>query len=306
MTNRPVLAVFLPWEFTGLAKQVQARAKGNDRVNIGGNREGMRITATVQEFLRLGLGKQDWDISDAMVGRMRSARMPVKASRTIRLPGRITAVEISTDLDSHVARKIAGVLAQQGSSDVVTVYDRDGTGHTGVSEGLKEKEARVVGTSVMFSQDRSGARSGASRSKGRVAKESAKRTGLIEAIRNIWESNGDDFAMMLDWDGSEYETPDIRDLIRSVLPQYLTDAQREEWSNMEQEQQTAVLREALQWHEIPETAETLDRHFENITRGASRTPRTLQASPNPLDLGLRDPENLVRINGRGSLNDLFE
>ena len=298
MTNRPILAVFLPWEFTGLAKTVQARAKGNDRVSIGGSREGMRITATVQEFLRLGLGKQDWDVSDAMVGRLRSARMPVKASRTIRLPGRITAVEISTGLDSHIAKKVAGVLAQQGSSDVVTVYDRDGAGHTGVSGGLKGKGAEVVGA-------KAGAHPGAPRPRERVAKESAKRTGLINAIRDIYETNGDDFAMEIDWDGSEYETPDMRDLIRGILPQYLTDAQREEWNNMEQEQQTAVLRQALPWHEIPETAETLNEHFENITRGASRKPKTLHASPNPLDLGLRDPENLVRINGRGSLNDLF-
>jgi hypothetical protein len=299
MTNRPILTVFLPWEFTGLAKTVQARAKGNDQVSIGGDREGMRITATVQEFLRLGLGRQDWDISDAMVGRLRSARMPVKASRTVRLPGRITAVEISTDLDSHVAKKVAGVLAQQGSSDVVTVYDRDGAGHTGVSAGLKGKEAQVVGMAPRVTQ-------GAPRPNGRVAKESSKRTGLIEAIRNVYETNGDDFAMLLDWDDSSYETPDLRDLIRGVLPQYLTDAQREEWDGMEQEQQTAVLRQALQWHEIQETAETLNAHFENTMRGASRTPKTLQASPDPLDLGLKDPENLVRLSRQGSINELFE
>jgi hypothetical protein len=298
MHNRPILAVFLPWEFTGLAKTVQARSKGNDRVKIGGNREGIRITATVQDFLRLGLGKQDWDVSDAMVGRLRSARMPVKASRTIRLPGKVTAVEISTDLDSHIAKKVAGALAQQGSADVVTIYDRDGAGHTGVSKRLGGKEAEVVGTTSLVNP-------GAPKSKGRVARESAKRTGLINAIRDIYESNGDDFAMMLDWDDSNYETPDIRDLIRSVLPQYLSDAQREEWDNMEQEQQTATLRQALPWYEIQETAETLNEHFENTMRGASRTPRTLQASPDPLDLGLKDPENLVRINGRKSINALF-
>jgi hypothetical protein len=296
MTSRPIITVLLPWKFSKLAKTVQAMSKGNDRVSIGGNHQGMRITATIQDFLRLGLGKQDWDISDAMVGRLRSARVPVKASRTVRLPGGVTTVEISTDSDAVVAKKIAGTLADQGSADVVTIYDQNGMGHTGLSKGIGSKGAEVVGTAPRIAQ-------GASQLKGRVARKGGSHAGLVEAIRNIWETNGDDFVMLLDWDQSEYETPDIQELIRGVLPQYLSDNLREEWDGLESEQQTAVVEEALPRNAIRETAETLDRHFENQTRGAART---LQASIDPLDLGLRDPERLVRVNGRGSLNDLFE
>lgn len=298
MTNRPIITVLLPWRFARLAKTVQARSKDNDRVNIGGDRQGMRVTATVQDFLRLGIGKTDWEVSDSMVGRLRSSRVPVKASRTVRLPGGVITVEISTDSDAVVARKIAGILVEEGHSDVVTIYDRDNRGHTMSSKGLAEKGAKVVGaTSVVVP--------GVTRPQKRVAKESTKHGGLIEAIRNIWESNGDDFAMLLDWDDSTYETPDIQDLILSVLPQYLSDAQREEWDGLEVEQQTAVMEQALPRNAIKETSEVLDRHFENTVRGASRIPKTLQASPDPLDLGLKDPENLVRMKGGGSLNELF-
>jgi hypothetical protein len=296
MNSKPIITVLVPWKFSKLAKTVQAKSKGNDRVSIGGDRHGMRVIATIQDFLRLGLGKTDWDLSDAMVGRLRSARIPVKASRTVRLPGKVTTVEISTDSDAVVAKKIAGVLAREGSVDIVTVYDRDGEGHTGVSQGLGEKGAEVIGaTSVVVP--------GASRPQKRVAKEKSHHAGLVEAIRNVYEQKGDDFAMMVDWDDSNYETPDIRDLIRGVLVQYLSDTQREEWDRLEVEQQTAVLRQALPWNEIKETAEILDQHFENTMRGAART---LQASSDPLDLGLRDPENLVQLNGGGSINTLFE
>jgi hypothetical protein len=295
MTHSPIITILLPWKFSKLAKTVQARSKGNHRVSIGGDQRGMRITATVQDFLRLEIARQDWDVSDAMVGRLRSARIPVKASRTVRLPGGVTTVEISTDLASHLAKRVAGILAEQGSSDIVTVYDQAGEGHTGLSKELGLKEAAVVGATSF-------GHPGVPRPWKRI-QGSAEHAGLIEAIRNIWETNGDDFAMLLDWDQSEYETPDIQELIRGVLSQYLTDAQREEWDGLESEQQTAVMEEAMPRNAIRETAETLDRHFENQTRGAART---LQASPNPLDLGLRDPENLVRLNGRGSLNDLFE
>jgi hypothetical protein len=298
MNNRPIITVLVPWKFSKLAKTVQAKSKGNDRVSIGGDRQGMRIIATIQDFLRLGLGKIDWDVSDAIVGRLRSSRIPVKASRTVRLPGRVITVEISTDSDAVVAKKIAGALAREDSADIVTVYDRGGEGHTEVSTGLGAKGAEVVGATSLIVP-------GAPRSRGRLAQKSEHHTSLVNAIRDVYETNGDDFAMMVDWDDSGYETPDIRDLIRSVLPQYLTDAQREEWDGLEQEQQTAVLRQALPWNEIGETAETLNEHFENTMRGAFR-PRTLQASPDPLDLGLKDPENLVRMNGGGSLNDLFE
>jgi hypothetical protein len=295
MTSRPIITVLLPWRFSSIAKTVQARSKGNDRVNIGGDRQGMRITATIQDILRLRLGKVDWDISDDMVGRLRSARIPVKASRTVRLPGGITAVEISTDSGAVTAVKIAKVLAGEGRADVVTVYDREGEGHTGWTGRLAKKGAAVVGASSVVTPRAPWPRQ-------RLAKESTYHTGLVEAIRNIWESNGDDFAMLLDWDQSEYETPEIQELIRGILPQYLSDNLREEWNGLESEQQSAVMEEALPRNAIKETAETIDRHFENQTRGAART---LQASPDPLDLGLKDPENLVRINGRGSLNDLF-
>jgi len=299
MTKRPVLTVLLPWSFERVAKTVQAKSKDNDRVNLRADRQGMRITATVQDFLRLGIARVSRDLSDPVVGQLRTSNIPVGDSRTVRLPGGVSVVEVSTKSGEVTARKIAQMMSERSAADVVTIYDRRGVGHTEASAGLGSKGAAVVGESPWGKPE-------GSRPAARVAADSGKHTGLVDAIRNVWETNGDDFAMLLDWDQSEYETPDIQDLIRSVLLEYLTDDQRDEWNGMDSEQQTKVMEQALPRNAIRETAETLNRHFENITRGAARTtPKTLQACADPMDLGLKDPENLVRVNRRGSINDIF-
>jgi hypothetical protein len=262
----------------------------------------MRITATVQDFLRLGIAKVSHDLSDSVVGRLRAANVPVKTSRTVRLPGGVNVVEVSTGLDGNEAYKIARTLSNQGVSDVVTIYDGQGRGYTGRAEGLGQKGAALVGVT---SESTPGT-PGVSRPGRKAAQESGKYTGLIEAVRNIWEKNGDDMAQLIDFDTSEYESPDIKELVRSVLPQYLSDDQREQWDELEEETQTNIMNHALGTDAIVDVKETLDNHFANQTRGASREkPKTLQACADPLDLGLKDPENLVRVNQRGSINDLF-
>lgn len=298
------LTVKLPWSYTDIIKTIQRRASSDNNFKIHGDSSGIRITATVQKFLDLGLAKSSNKPSLHLVSRLREANLKVTGSRTVHFPGRVSAVEIKLNESPVIASRVAQILIQKGPPDSITVYDREGTGHSRVLG------SQVGGTFDLVDPCRVSKRQGG-RARRLVVAEVSDYTDLIKAIQDIWEKSAEDLTQLVDWDESDYEAYTVQELISGCMDQFLTEDQLQRWESLEPEVQTAILDRAFPEDKIQDSANRLDRHHDSQTRGASILEQvrgqesSLESRVDPLDLGVGQRVRLAKLYSGNTIHNLF-
>jgi hypothetical protein len=287
MTNAPLITAVIPWG-NPLVKKTQQRlaSERHSRFRVGGSLNGWEITATPQQFLDLGLAKESGDLSLPLVSRLRQAGFQVQGSRTVHLPGGTGVVEVQIDQTPEVVGRVLGCLEARDGADVVTIYDRVGSGHTRVLGAVRTVQAPV--------------RKEAAQKPVRSRRQAAKESALVNAIRQIWEEKTDEFTrnVPVALDSEDYEAYTVQELVSGLLDQFLTDDQLKQWNSLEAEAQTEIMNQAFPENKIQDTVERMDRSFWDRKRGASTedlTKRIQQETRvDPLDLGAEDEPVLSR------------
>jgi hypothetical protein len=298
MKNSPRITVVLPWT-TSMVKQTQRRlaSQPDASVMVGASRRGWEITATPQKFLDLGLARESDEASLPLVSRLRQAQLRVLGSRTVHLPGGKQVVEVHLDQPARVVGRVLGLVEDAGRAAAVTFYDRAGVGQTRVFGSIPVTAAAPLPSPGVEPTVEIGLKGG------------VKEGVLINAIRKIWEDQAEEFTQRFDWDGNDYESFTVQELVSGVLDQFLTDAELRAWNSLDKEGQTELMNKAFPEDKIKDSFARLDRHYWHRERGASRQELQKKIEDerriDPLDLGVGKAPRLVR-QGRRTVSDIWE